>query len=322
MTKIEVGVIGAGGISSSVHLPLLTCIENVSIKFIADTFDPLDLAKVYNTKSIQISDISSLPRCDVVVLAIPVGAREEYIREFSKRDTAIFTEKPFATTLESHNQFLQMSNKISCNYMRIFYNSTRQIKNIISSKLFGSLKKVTITEGGIVGKTNRGKNSYQADPKLSGGGILMEAGCHTFSQLAFIFNDISVRQAKVIWQDDFDVDAQVTFDVLDNPTHIDYHISLIKPVESISKFFFEHAVVSFNHLIPNSVFTVSDYHNRNQLILNQCDEFADTFAQAYYLKWKSFLDNLSSNKTFDTKFETSMVTTQLITEIFRKSRPT
>jgi len=299
MTKIEVGVIGAGGISSSVHLPLLTCIENVSIKFIADTFDPLDLAKVYNTKSIQISDISSLPRCDVVVLAIPVGAREEYIREFSKRDTAIFTEKPFATTLESHNQFLQMSNKISCNYMRIFYNSTRQIKNIISSKLFGSLKKVTITEGGIVGKT-----------------------FHTFSQLAFIFNDISVHQAKVIWQDDFDVDAQVIFDVLDSPTHIDYHISLLKPVESKSKFFFEHAVVSFNHLIPNSVFTVSDYDNRIQLTLNQCDEFADTFAQAYYLKWKSFLDNLSSNKTFDTKFETSIVTTQLITEIFRKSMPT
>jgi predicted dehydrogenase len=322
MSKIEIGIIGAGGISSSVHLPLLTCIENVTIKFIADTFDPMDLAKVYNTKSIQISDVSSLPNCDIVVLATPVGAREEYIREFSKRDTAIFTEKPFATTLESHNQFLQMSNKISCNYMRIFYNSTRQIKNIISSGLFGSLKKITITEGGIIGKTNRGKDSYQADPKLSGGGILMESGCHTFSQLSFIFNDISVRQAKIVWQDNFDVDAQVIFDVLDNSTSIDYHITMLKPVESISRFFFEHAIVSFNHLVPNSIFNISDYHNKYQFTLSQCTEFANTFAQAYYLKWKSFFDNLSSNKTLDTKFETSLMTTQMTTDIFQKANPT
>ena len=55
-TKIEIGVIGAGGISSVVHLPLLSCIDNVSIKFIADTFDPKELAKTYNTKSIKITD--------------------------------------------------------------------------------------------------------------------------------------------------------------------------------------------------------------------------------------------------------------------------
>ena len=81
MSKIKVGVIGAGGISSGVHLPLLSCINNVSIEFIADTINPEILAKTYNTKAIRINDISSLPNCDAVLLAIPVGVKEKYIRE-------------------------------------------------------------------------------------------------------------------------------------------------------------------------------------------------------------------------------------------------
>ena len=319
MSKIKVGVIGAGGISSGVHLPLLSCIDNVSIEFIADTINPEVLAKTYNTRSIKINDISSLPNCDIVVLAIPVGVKEEYIREFSKRNTYIFTEKPFAVDLEMHKNFLKLSNKISCNYMRIYYNSTRQIKNIISSGVFGPLKKVSITEGGIIGKTGRSKNSYQADPKLSGGGMLMETSCHTFSQLAFLFNDISVREAKVTWEDGFDVESNATFDISDNTQFsIDYTATMLKPIENNATFFFEHTKIQFNHLIPDSIFTISSFDSEKQFIIEHEECFASTFAQAYYLKWKDFLNKISTDSVFDTELETSIMTTKMITDIMQK----
>ena len=322
MQNLEIGIIGAGSISSTVHLPLLSCIENVSVKYIADTFDPKDLAKTYNTQSIKITDITSLPDCDIAVLAIPVGVRKKYIQEFSKRKTAIFTEKPFAIDPETHKSFLELSNRISCNYMRVYYNSTRQIKNIITSGIFGSIKKVSITEGGIIGKTGRGKDSYQANPKLSGGGLLMETGCHTLSQLDFLFDDISVRESKVIWQDDFDIDAQVVFDISgSNSFSIDYHITMIKPIETLTTLFFEHFQLSFNHLVPNAVFTISNYNSDKQFTLCQENKFAATFAQAYYLKWKSFLDQIRQGNTIDTKLETSFKTTQMISEIIQKGRP-
>lgn len=319
MSKIEVGVIGAGGISSTVHLPLLSYIENIKIKFIADIFEPKELAKSYHTKSIKINDITNLPNCDIVLLATPVGAREEYIREFSKREIPIFTEKPFAIDLETHKNFLKMSKKITCNYMRVYYNSTRQIKNIITSRIFGSLKKVTITEGGIIGKTGRGKDSYQANTKLSGGGILMELGCHTLSQLAFIFNNISVSKAKIIWQDDFDADVQVIFAVSDTDSfNVDYHITMLKHVESITTLFFEHSIVSFNHLLPDSIINVFDYNNEKQFTINPDNRFASTFGQAYYLKWKTFLDNLLQAQIINTEFETSLETTKMISDIIQK----
>ena len=319
MSKVKVGVIGAGGISSGVHLPLLSCINNVSIEFIADTVNPEILAKTYNTKAIKINDISSLPNCDIVLLAIPVGVKEKYIREFSKRNTYIFTEKPFAVDLETHKNFLKLSDKISCNYMRIYYNSTRQIKNIISSGVFGPIKKVSITEGGIIGKTGRSKNSYQADPKLSGGGMLMETSCHTFSQLAFLFNDISVREAKVTWEDGFDVESNAIFDISDNTQFsIDYTATMLKPIETNATFFFEHNKIQFNHLIPNSIFTISSSDSEKQFVIEQEEYFASTFAQAYYLKWKDFLNKISTDSVFDTELETSIMTTKMIADIIQK----
>mgnify|MGYP000156166948 FL=1 len=321
MQNLEIGIIGAGNISSTVHLPLLSCIENVSVKYIADTFDPKDLAKTYNTQSIKITDITSLPDCDIAVLAIPVGVRKKYIQEFSKRKTAIFTEKPFAIDPETHKSFLELSNRISCNYMRIYYNSTRQIKDIITSRIFGPIKKVSITEGGIIGKTGREKSSYQANPKLSGGGLLMETGCHTLSQLDFLFDNIVVRESKVIWQDDFDIDVQVVFDISGNNSFsIDYHITMIKPVETLTTFFFEHFELSFNHLVPNPVFTISNHNSEEQFTLRQENRFAATFAQAYYLKWKSFLHQITQGDIIDTKFETSFKTTQMISDIIQKGR--
>ena len=58
MSKIKIGIIGAGGISSAVHLPLLSCIEDVTIEFLADTRNPATLAESYDTTPIQIDDIS------------------------------------------------------------------------------------------------------------------------------------------------------------------------------------------------------------------------------------------------------------------------
>jgi predicted dehydrogenase len=318
-SKLDVGIIGAGAISATLHLPLLSCIENVAIKYIADIQTPAELASVYKTRSVKIDDVSSIPDCDVVLLATPVGVREKYVQEFSRRKIPIFAEKPFAVDLETHKRFLDLSDKMSCNYMKIHYNSTRQIKDIIDSGVFGNLKKISITEGGIVGKTNREKDTYQADRNLSGGGVLMESACHTLSQLASIFSDISVREANVVWEGDFDVEAKAIFDVSGkNQLDIDYNITMIKPVETIATFFFEHSKIGFNHTVPNSELSVSGYDSDEYFTLNKETKYASTANQAYYLKWKLFLDKISNGDTIDTKFETSIKTTELITDIYKK----
>jgi len=53
LSDIKVGIIGAGGISSSVHLRYYLALDNVSIEFIADTVNPEVLAKSYKTTAIK-----------------------------------------------------------------------------------------------------------------------------------------------------------------------------------------------------------------------------------------------------------------------------
>ena len=103
---MKIGIIGSGRIVSSVHLPLLSCIDYVKIEFIADRNNPSSLANIYNTKSIQIDKISNLPKCDVILLAVPVSIKEKYMHELIKKNCYIFAEKPFAINLKSHENFL------------------------------------------------------------------------------------------------------------------------------------------------------------------------------------------------------------------------
>ena len=317
MSDLSIGIIGGGGITSSVHLPLLSCIDNVNIEFIADTVDPAELATSYDTKSIKISNISDLPDCDIALLAIPVGVKNDYIEEFAKRDCYIFTEKPFAIDIKTHELFLKMSKKITCNYMRKFYNSTRQLKDIISSDIFGPIEKMSVVEGGIIGKTGRGKDSYQSNPKLSGGGFLTESSCHTFSQLDFLFSEISLDSSETIWSEEFDIETNATLRVNNQNTFsIDYTGTMIRHVEPKTTIFFKQNKIEFNHLEPESIFTISSLTNSDfNMNLEKETFFASTYAQAYYLKWKDFLKAISSSSNLDVNSETSFTTTKLISEI-------
>ena len=313
---MKIGIIGSGRIISSVHLPLLSCIENVDIEFIADRKNPSKLANLYKTKSIQIENISNLPSCDIVLLALPMGAKEEYIQEFAKRDCFIFTEKPFATNLEEHKNFLKLTDKITCNYMRKYYNTTRHAKNIISSNVFGKIQKISIIEGGIHGKTSLDKNSYQNDPSLSGG-FLKDSASHTFSQLDFLFNEISLDSSETIWSEEFDIETNATLRVNDENTFsIDYIGTMIRHVEPKTTIFFKQNKIEFNHLEPESLFTISSLTNSDfNMNIEKETFFASTYAQAYYLKWKNFLEAISSSSNLDVNSETSLTTTKLISEI-------
>ena len=136
---IEVGIIGCGNVGSGTHLPLLMGMNGVSVKFLADVKSPRDLARHVGAEAITIGDnVSSLPDCDIVLLATPVGVRMPYIEEFATRGTMIFTEKPFAVDVGQHRRYLMLSDRMSCNYQLIFLSWVRQLADVVSSGCAGN----------------------------------------------------------------------------------------------------------------------------------------------------------------------------------------
>ena len=148
----------------------------------------------------------------------------------------------------------------------------------------------------------------------------MESSCHTFSQLDFLFDEISLDSSQTIWSEEFDVETNATLRVNDQiPFSIEYTGTMIKHVEPKTTIFFKQNKIEFNHLEPESLFTISPLTDSNfELNLQKETFFASTYAQAYYLKWKNFLQTVSSSSKLDVNSETSIFTTKLITEIKEK----
>ena len=318
MSIMKVGIIGGSNIATSVHLPLLSCMDDITIEYIAARKNPKILAKLYDAKPIQITENSSLPECDIALITIPAGARNEYLYQFAKTDSYVLTEKPFAIDLKTHQNILELSNRFSCNYERIFFNTTQNIKNIISSEIFGKIKKISISEGTIYGKTGIKKNSYRNDPKLSGG-FLNESACHTLSQLNFLFDHLNVESANIIWQDNFDIESSIVFQTDHKDSFIiEYLGTNLKNLKPNFTIIFEEIKIEFNHIVPDSIFTISKLNSNEKFTLQQENKFATTFPEAYYLKWHDFLNKVSSSSKLNSEFETSLKTTQLISDIFEK----
>lgn len=320
--KMAIGIIGAGNIAVTAHLPVLSCLDNASVTYVADIVDTA-FAMNKCTPFIKIKDdLSVLPYCDVVLLATPAVARHKYIEEFSRRKTPIFSEKPFALSVETHRQYLSWNKKVTCNYMRRCFSSTEQLRQIVLSQVFGKLKQVDITEGGIVRKTAKGKGHYADKSSFPDGYILTKAGFHTMSQLTSILSKymLTVNDAHVSFQEDLDVDVEADL-VAKNKNErvpITYKTSLVRPYQNCSVFTFETATISLHHADPQAQILVRSEKGNTSFCIDHDKRFATSLYQAFYLRWKNFIQQLQSGEAIDAEFETALDATRVIEEIYNQ----
>ena len=195
------------------------------------------------------------------------------------------------------------------------------------SGMLGSLKRVEITEGGIVGKTDKDSGHYQTKRELSGGGILMEWGCHTLSQLTKIMSkyQLTVKDAAISYVDSLDIEVEAMLKAQDKKESvpISYKVSLAAPMATRSRYICEGGEIVFNHANPESLVRLvvpSAAKNPKVFTLMPGKRGASTFYQAFYLRWMDILGKVRGQLQFDTPKETSLKTTELITEMYRRGK--
>lgn len=321
---IEVGVIGCGNVVAGTHLPLLAGMNGVRVKFLVDLIAPRDLARDFGGEAIAVGDnVSSLPGCDILLVATPVGVRAPYIEEYARRDTMIFTEKPFAVDVVQHRRFLTISDRMACNYVLLFLSWVRQLAYIVSSGVFGKLRTIILRQGGIVGATGKAKEHYQANVALSGGGILMERGCHTLSWLSYILRDydFTIRDATIRWHGDLDVDVHAFLEATgENDVDVEYRISIIEGFGTGARFVFDNAVVTLDQMDKAAVLHVHGNGNDGPgLRVDPWRGYAVTGSQAFYLSWQRVLSLFRGELQVDAVAETSLATTRLIDGIYERA---
>jgi len=325
MNRISIGIIGAGNIVKTMHLPILYNIPSVKVRYIADLIDKSSLSSAFNAQFIKLdkSSMSNLPTTDAVFIATPLGVRQNYYDDPNVGNSCILTEKPFVTTIEQHKQLITRHRNVMCNYNRRFYASIGTLKKIIENSLLGKLREVTIAESAMQRGTGKSAAHYQFNKKLSGGGLLIERGCHTLSQVDVLFSDLTINliDCKIEALNGFDIDIDLTLEVCYNNNlclPVTYKLSAGRLFKTLSVYRFDNGKIQFDQTDASSQICIKD-NSGNTHILKPEKKLAASEIQSFYLSWISFIDKLGDRDEFIPEVDTSIRTTEIIDSVYRKA---
>lgn len=322
-STLSVGVVGAGEISRKAHLPVLVNIPDVNIAWIYDR-NPASahaLAGAYGLRALHAPTLEGLPECDVVLLAIPVDARGEYLEQLSVIGGAALCEKPFATSAADHRRYMDTfaPHALGAGFMRRFFQSTMLLRQIVAEGIFGPLLKIDVSEG------NRSKgsgvdSSFLDDPRLGASrGVLNDLGSHSVDLALYVSAATHFEVKSCTKVLDGAVDRKVTATVElrsaangSLPVELNYRVSWLDRQDNRIQLTFERTKV-WSALAPMSeVFAGNPAAPRDAIRLTPQMPGATTYNQAFYLEWKDFLAGFRAKQESVISARSTLLTTSLV----------
>lgn len=321
---IKVGIIGAGAIVSSVHLPVLKNIDGVEVCWITDSNQSRssDVASAFNLRALDQFSVSAFDSCDIALLATPVNARLPYLQTLADMRIPTLVEKPFALNFAEHTDVLQLFGvtPVGCGFMRRQYASVRAVRDLIESGVFGRLVSIRYAEGGRVKATGRASATLDR-PFTEGGGVLRDLGCHGIDTIGFVTGatGYELQDVSIIWDQKTDRHVTATLKVKDfanssaPPIPVEYCVSWLFDQANTIKLQFEAASVSVG-VTPDSQFRIEA--RGKQFGLTSPAIGGVTSYQAFYLQWINFMLHVRGSDECDSLAKSCLWTTSVVDAIY------
>jgi predicted dehydrogenase len=322
---LRIGVIGAGEMAVSSHLPVLLALEGARVAWIADRDAARAemVGRAFGVKArVAASDPRDLPPADVALLALPYGAREPYYAALAARGTAVYAEKPFARTTAEHDARCALFGpaRLACGLQRRSWGPARALRELVRSGPFGRLLAARV-ELGSPGLTPGG--GYVGDPRLAGGGLLFEVGVHAVDLALFCTDsvDVDVRSAKVELHAGLDVHVEAEARVLtENGSAFDLSIlsSALRFTALANSFTFEHADLVFSAWGDGAMRVKPRGGGPAFSISAEAMTYPRTSAQAVHAHWSRFLQGLREGEPNETSAGASRLSTSVIEQVYAR----
>jgi predicted dehydrogenase len=301
---VRIGIVGAGAIVQQMHIPVLRCLGSASISWITDA-DAARALKVARANRIPragsaADDLASLPPVDVILLAVPWGARHYYYEQVRGLPTrpALYVEKPFARSSAQHREIVSGFTdwQVAIGHSRRVGGAIQFARHLTASGVMGPARKCEVSFGGLGRILTRG--GYYGDLSLAGGGILMEMGTHYLDAALEVLDARSMRleTRRIIDHAGFDVHVEGTLRVqtasgLDLP--LVCRFSYLESLVSECVVSFAHGKMAFGIDSPDS-FSITG-HNGQRLPFRIDQSFGPDGMQGMMaVFWQEFLDSVAS----------------------------
>jgi predicted dehydrogenase len=184
--NINFGVIGAGGIARRKTIPGLLRATNCRLVAVMNPSHAAEIAAEFGVKRAYTRDTDLLadPEVEAVYIASPVWCHLRQIKLAAAAGKHILCEKPLTLNLREgraasevcrkHRVFLQEG------YMMKFHGAHQRIKELIDA---GRLGRLVYLRAQLSCWYPPMKGAWRQDPKLSGGGALIDMASHLYDLL-------------------------------------------------------------------------------------------------------------------------------------------
>ncbi|HEV2700865.1 MAG TPA: Gfo/Idh/MocA family oxidoreductase [Steroidobacteraceae bacterium] len=325
---MKIGIVGAGEITRQMHLPVLLNVPEVEVAWLYDRSErqAASLAAAFGLQAVAAASAEALPFCDVALLAVPVNARQDYLRVFADRHTAVFCEKPFAISGREHLGALGAfpAHQLGVGYMRRFYSSTTLMRSIVAEGWLGPLRGVRIEEGDR-SKGSGVDQSFLNNQHLGAArGVLMDLGSHTIDLALQICTAeaYTIQSCDIVFDGAVDRKLSARIELQNSRgevTIFDYCVSWLDRQRNLLQLNFDHATV-WSGLSPSATVFLGDPAHPERCISLSTAGGASTFNQAFYLEWRSFLDGVLQGKESQVSARSATLTTTLVEELLMHGR--
>jgi predicted dehydrogenase len=325
-SNFTVGIVGAGNIVTNNHLPVLLALNDVHVAWVADkdASRARNVAAAYGIRSYDLAGgIGGMPPADCVLLAIPYGVREAYYSALSGGAAALFVEKPFARTVAMHRQICNgfEDHRLACGLNRRAMGVVGMCRNIIASRIFGSVRRARFglgTRGGIAAG-----GSLLADARISGGGLLFEAGVHGIDTALFCLQarEATLDSGKTIVEGDYDIHCEGIFSIVDaagDSIPLEVEVSVLKNTINRIEFEFDSCTVHFPLFeLQASKLMVESRDRTVQLsVADYKSNYPYTWNQVSGEFWKTFISGVRAGEVNYTSACSSMPTTHAVEQLY------
>jgi predicted dehydrogenase len=337
-TEFRIGVIGTGNITRQVHLPVLTSMPGVTVEWVADASaaSAAAVARAFKLRWIELPLVAGVESdCDVVLVASPVGTRRSYLEHLAGRGIAAFVEKPFARTVDEHRAFATLfpAHRIGCGFMRRAFDSTMTVRRILAEGWLGRPTRVVVREGGRTRGSGTDRSYF--DDERSGGGILLELGCHGLDLAMHLTGATRYRIVRQSFLFDGPPDRRADGEILlfndlgeDHAAlPLEFRFSWIDDMDGGLEFHFPSAMLLVD-IKPEAAVRLTGPPTREPGSKPPDAEFsleprglgAMTTNQAFALEWRAFLDGLATGRPSEFSAESVLPVTALIADLYRLGR--
>jgi len=223
MEKINLGVIGLGFIGK-VHLRNCLNLKSVKVVAVADSSKKaLNYAKNFGVKQLftDYHELLKLKDLDAVIIALPTYLHADCTISAMEEGKHVFLEKPLARNVKEGQEIVSAARKNGVKFMVGYqFRFVPEFINLKSQMESGALGDIQIAHAFNIAAgpffhraestTPRPVPEWWLNRELTGGGALIDLGCHMLNLLRWYLGEVADVKAHLGYRFNFDFEDHAT----------------------------------------------------------------------------------------------------------------